>query len=61
MKCGILKITVEQDVVDALRVLAIAERRPLNWQAEVMLRRSLGLPCPCPADESAMCDKAVAR
>jgi hypothetical protein len=53
----ILRIHVDGDTLEALRVRATAERRPLNWQAEVMLRRALGLPFPAPM--SAIDDAAV--
>jgi hypothetical protein len=47
MPSAIVKLTLDHDVLDALTACAIAERRPLPWQADVMLRRALGLPFPC--------------
>jgi hypothetical protein len=45
-----LKLELNQETYGRLVVEADAERRPVNWQAEVTLRRALGLPFP-PASE----------
>jgi hypothetical protein len=42
----ILRVGVDEDALQALRAQAEAERRPVHWQAEVVLRRALGLPFP---------------
>jgi hypothetical protein len=36
-----LKVELDQDTAERLMRRAVAEQRPLAWQAEVMLRRSL--------------------
>jgi len=41
-----LVLKVDQALLERLMAEATAERRPLAWQAEVLLRRSLGLPFP---------------
>jgi hypothetical protein len=45
-----LKIELDEQTTERLISAAVAERRPLAWQAEVVLRRALGLPFP--ADDS---------
>ena len=41
-----LKVTLDQPTYEALVNLALDERRPVPWQAEVVIRRALGLPFP---------------
>jgi hypothetical protein len=41
-----IKIDVEGEFFDRLADRAFAERRPIPWQAEVELRRAVGLPFP---------------
>jgi hypothetical protein len=48
-----LKIVLDKETLDALERRAQSERRPLDWQAEVLLRQSLGLPFPLPKDSEA--------
>jgi hypothetical protein len=45
-----LKLKLDQETLDALERRAISERRPADWQAEVILRQSLGLAFPYPSD-----------
>ena len=45
-----LKIILDEETASALERRAQSERRPLDWQAEVLLRQSLGLPFPLPLD-----------
>lgn len=52
MSTETIRIQLEDDALAALRESATAERRPLNWQAEVMLRRALGLPFPLYANSA---------
>jgi hypothetical protein len=42
----IVKIDVDDETYRKLADDAVAERRPIVWQAEVALRRALGLPFP---------------
>ncbi len=42
----IIKIDVDTQTYGRLLDQAVAERRPIAWQAEVTLRRALGLPFP---------------
>ena len=37
-------LDLDADTTERLVEAAVAERRPIVWQAEVLLRRSLGLP-----------------
>jgi hypothetical protein len=47
-----LKLTLDNETVDALERSAQSERRPVDMQAEVLLRKSLGLPFPYPQDST---------
>ena len=42
----IVTLDLDTDTFDRLMDFALNERRPIPWQAEVMLRQSLGLPFP---------------
>lgn len=46
-----LKIELDSETAQRLIEQAVEERRPVHWQAEVMLRRALGFPHP-PAEAS---------
>jgi len=50
-----MRVVLELDRETACRLVqaAVRERRPVRWQADIMLRRALGLPFPAEADESA--------
>jgi hypothetical protein len=41
-----VKIDLDTETADRLIKAAVAERRPIDWQAGVLLRRALGLPFP---------------
>jgi hypothetical protein len=41
-----LRLDVDDETYDRLLSKALSERRPIHWQAEVMLRTALGLPFP---------------
>ena len=41
-----LRLDVDQETYERLVERAVAERRPIDWQAEVTLRRAVGLPFP---------------
>lgn len=60
-----LKITVNRDAVPKLVAVAVAERRPINLQAEILLRRALGLPDvvgdPTPKEHPAEREEAAAH
>ncbi len=43
-----LKVELDRDTTTKLMEYAAAERRPVPWQAEVLLRQALGLPFPYP-------------
>jgi hypothetical protein len=45
-----LRLDLDQETFVALTERAIRERRPITWQAEVMLREALGLMFPYPAE-----------
>jgi hypothetical protein len=42
----VVKVDVDPETYARLADQAVAERRPIVWQAEVELRRALGLPFP---------------
>ena len=46
-----LRLDVDFETYERLVEVAVSERRPITWQAEVVLRRALGLPFP-PEQES---------
>ena len=56
-----LKLDVDRETYDRLIEQAVAERRPVQWQAEVELRRALGLPFPSDETAPAREQDAVAR
>ena len=41
-----VQLEIDKDTTTKLVELAVAERRPVGWQAEVLLRQALGLPFP---------------
>ncbi len=41
-----LKLELDKDTTTKLVECAAVERRPVPWQAEVLLRQALGLPFP---------------
>ena len=41
-----LKLDIDGETYERLVEEAVAERRPIVWQAEVALRRAFGLPFP---------------
>ena len=43
-----LRLDLDQETFVALTDRALRERRPVDWQAEVMLREALGLAFPYP-------------
>jgi hypothetical protein len=43
-----LRLDLDQETFLALTDRALRERRPVDWQAEVMLRQALGLSFPYP-------------
>lgn len=46
---ALLKLDVDAETYQRLVDAAVSERRPIVWQAEVTLRRALGLTFPDPA------------
>jgi hypothetical protein len=41
-----LKLDLDTETLERLVERAVQERRPIVWQAEVLLRQALGLPFP---------------
>lgn len=41
-----IRVNLDNETIARLAQHAVAERRPIPWQAEVMLRRALGLSMP---------------
>jgi len=39
-----IQLEIDADTYESLVKAALAERRPVPWQAEIVLRRALGLP-----------------
>jgi hypothetical protein len=52
-----LHLEPDQETFVALTDRALRERRPVVWQAEVILRQALGLPFPYPAEEDTACPR----
>jgi hypothetical protein len=50
-----LRLYLDQETFVALTDRALRERRPVDWQAEVILRQALGLPFPYPAEDDSLC------
>ncbi len=55
----LLRIDVDPPAYDRLVDVAVAEHRPLAWQAEVLIRRALGLPDQPGIDRPPTADRAV--
>lgn len=58
-----IKLDLDTETFSRLVASALDERRPIPWQAEVILRRALGLPFPpiLPMQEGAHgCDRKEA-
>ncbi len=45
-----LKLDLDAQTAERLAAASVAARRPISWQAEVLLRKALGLPCRCGPD-----------
>ena len=45
-----IKLDLDNETFTRLMDVVLRERRPIPWQAEVLLRRALGLPFPIPHD-----------
>ena len=43
-----IRLDLDKQTTEQLIELALQERRPVDWQAEVLLRRALGLAGPAP-------------
>jgi hypothetical protein len=46
---AMLTLNLDGETFDRLLEVALRERRPVPWQAEVLLRQALRLPFPYPA------------
>jgi hypothetical protein len=44
-----IRVDLDQETYAALMLKADEERRPLQWEAEVLIRQALGLPFPYPS------------
>lgn len=44
-----LRLDLDKETHDRLLEAALREKRPIHWQAEVIMRRALGLPFPSEA------------
>lgn len=47
-----LKLDLDTETLTKLIESALRERRPTAWQAEILLRKALGLPFPLPLDDA---------
>ena len=54
-----LRLDLEEDATAKLIQRAAEEKRPVGWQAEVMLREALGLPFPALKTTQAIREKEV--
>lgn len=48
-----LRLDPDRETYDRLVEIADVQRRPVGWQAEVLLRQAVGLPFPPAANEPA--------
>jgi hypothetical protein len=55
---AILKLRPDTETMDRLVERAAQERRPIVWQAEVLLRQALGLPFPYESQLAAKPDES---
>ncbi len=46
-----LRIELDRETYSRLVSSALTEKRPVDWQAEVVIRRALGLPFPAVAPQ----------
>jgi len=46
-----LRLDIDQETYARIVDQAVSERRPIDWQAEVTLRRAVGLPFPYSAGD----------
>lgn len=53
-----IKLDLDNETFTRLMDVALQERRPIPWQAEVLLRRALGLPFPILPDVEQRTDAA---
>jgi hypothetical protein len=44
----IIRLDLDAETFKRLAEIAVDERRPIPWQAEVLLQRAMGLPSPLP-------------
>jgi len=56
-----LRLTPDRETYDRLVEIAGVERRPVGWQAEVLLRQAVGLPFPPSAERPAPGDRQPAE
>ena len=54
-----LKLALDSETYSRLVEQAVSERRPIGWQAEVALRRALGLLVPSDCVSSASVDQSA--
>ena len=54
-----LKLDLDNETYTRLMDVALQERRPIPWQAEVLLRRALGLPFPIPPEGEQRTEQAA--
>jgi hypothetical protein len=54
----IVRVDLDRHSFNKLAECAVEERRPLPWQAAVLLRRALGLPFPIPAEDEQRAENA---
>ena len=56
-----LRLDLDRETFDALTAQALAERRPVIFQAEVVLRLAMGLPFPYPTISDGEASPPTAR
>jgi hypothetical protein len=50
MEVARIRLDLDPETFSALMDRALRERRPVDWQAEVIIRQALGLTFPYPAE-----------
>ena len=56
-----IRLDLDEETTEQLVRLAASERRPVPWEAEVLLRKAVGLPFPPPPPRDAGDKKLVLK
>ena len=54
-----IRLDLDKETYDSLVSAALSERRPVQLQSEVLIRKSLGLPFPVPLKSASTSDRII--